>query len=74
MSTVSLLSRLKVLFRRGRMEEDLSEEVQFHLENPFQLALRDRCERPVHFYSRFTAACVRRCVGLLCPGTSGFPG
>src|SRR5688572_20436930 len=31
-----LLSYIKALFRRGRIEDDLSEELQFHLENEIQ--------------------------------------
>src|SRR5688572_30065476 len=36
MSTVSLLSRLKVLFRKSRTEDDLSEELQFHLQREIE--------------------------------------
>jgi putative ABC transport system permease protein len=36
MSKGSLLSRLKAVFRRGRVEDALSEELQFHLENEIQ--------------------------------------
>jgi len=36
MSTVSLLARLKALFHKGRMENDLSEELRFHLHNEIE--------------------------------------
>jgi len=39
MSASRLLSSLKALFRRGRMEEDLSEELQFHLQNEIQKSI-----------------------------------
>jgi len=34
--TSKFLFRLKTLFRRGRMEDDLSDELQFHLQNEIQ--------------------------------------
>ena len=36
MSTSRLLFRLKALLRRGRIEDDLSDELQFHLQNEIQ--------------------------------------
>jgi len=34
--TPKLISHLKSLFRRGRSEDDLSEELQFHLQNEIE--------------------------------------
>ena len=33
MSVARLLSYIKALFRRGQMQDDLTEELQFHLQN-----------------------------------------
>jgi predicted permease len=40
MSVASLISYVKSLFRRGRTENDLSEELQFHLQNEIEKNIR----------------------------------
>ena len=39
MSAATLISYVKSLFRRGRIEDDLSEELQFHLQNEIQKSI-----------------------------------
>jgi len=39
-TTRRFLSRLKALFRKDRVEDDLSEELQFHLQNEIERNIR----------------------------------
>jgi len=39
MRVARLLSSIKALFRRGRMEDDLSDELQFHLQNEIEKSI-----------------------------------
>ena len=39
MRVARLLSYIKALFRRGRMEDDLSDELQFHLQNEIEKSI-----------------------------------